>query len=189
MKNTSSLSKIFSLRTAVVLAILFSSESCIITNTPGFYSGYKKLNSEQICQIKPFGAEEKSVVERAEYISINGKQLHALLNHFDNAIVYIWSPHCHTEVCYPLSFVQNYCDKNGYKLFVVVEYYDFEKAKTSNPDHIQLYSIEHKFYKTDYVPRYTKRFVSDLVGKKMKIWPRQMFFVKGQFVGSTLLIK
>lgn len=188
MINTSSFSIIFRLKTTILFVFLISSQSCIIINTPGFFSGYKKLNSEQISQIKPFVVGESSTGDKAGYIAVNGVQMQNMLKQYDTAIVYIWSPHCHAEVCYPLSFVQNYCDRNGYKLFVVAEFYDFEKSRAFNSKHIQLYSINQKFYKTDYVLGYSKRFVSDLIGKKTKVWPRQMMFSQGQFVDTKLVI-
>lgn len=144
---------------------------CIITNSPGFFSGYDKMDSGQrqnvifvedgfdICNIK----NDKKIY------AITASQLLECLKNNDSTIVYIWSPNCSSKSCVLLDAAQYYCDRNNYFLYVFTEYYDLEKINVQNTAGLSLFSINHKYYKTDYCNKYEKLFTRELTkGREMK---------------------
>ncbi|MFT4061960.1 MAG: hypothetical protein QM642_06345 [Edaphocola sp.] len=169
----------------IVLVVLFqvTSQGCFITNTPGFYSGYKKLTKEQQGHIKVY-AKDASSHAKEDFISINGVQLREMLKSYGTSVVYMWSPNCHSRVCVPLNALKKHYESMNYQLFVVAEYYDFEKTKILKPDDIDMFSVNHKYYGTDYVPLYLKRFKKDLIGSREVGYERQLFFYRGQLIHS-----
>ncbi len=95
----------------IIVVILFS--SCIITNTPGFYSGYSKLTEQEknnivftepdfdICNLQNDG----------KIYSTTGTQLQNCILKQQKSLVYIWSPHCSSENCYSLDLMQAFMRK------------------------------------------------------------------------------
>ncbi|MGZ5245322.1 MAG: hypothetical protein ACXWD4_15480, partial [Bacteroidia bacterium] len=117
------------MKPCLILIISFCLNSCIITNTQGFYSGYSRLSP----------SEKKSIIfteannnicnyeNNNKIYAINGLQLSECLKTKEKAVVYIWSPNCHSAKCYSIKSVQDYCTKYNYSLFLITEYYDFSK--------------------------------------------------------------
>lgn len=115
----------------IILALIVCTgmlSSCIIIkfNTTGLYSGCSKLsdtNKKTVvitdenddCQNFVF-SEDKKVY------AINGKQLLNCLKNTDNAIVYIWSPHCSGTSCISLDYLQEKAEQYDYDIFIVAEY-------------------------------------------------------------------
>lgn len=178
----------------VGLSILFFLlESCFITNTPGFYSGYKKLsNSEKMnIEILP---ENQSITnvnfEKGFIYSITGNQLFELLTKNDTSVVYFFSPNCSSEECVPISKLEDYCVEKKYNLFVIVQYYDnLDVTRALNPSQMPLFSINHFYYKSDYCNKYTKLFLKDLlkINKNNKSeYKRHYVFYKGELLEKKL---
>lgn len=142
---------------------------CFITNTPGFYSGYKKLSADekQSVVITPATMPVCGIPNDQRIYAITGTQLRACLKDKDTSVVYFWSPNCHSDVCISTSAAQYYCDKKGYKLYVVAEYYDLPKMKQQNTNATPMYSVNSGAYGTDYCDKYTARFVKQLAGPAM----------------------
>lgn len=160
--------------------------SCFITNTSGFYSGYKKLEAGKKEQVQFWDDSLALPKEHNNVLAIAARSLLASLAEKDTAIVYIWSAHCKSDACIPIFMAQNFCNKRGYELYVVASYYDdllfANIGKTKNP----LTIINHKYYKTDYCPRYSKLFLKDLDRDKFLTksnnYFRFLIFSKGKLI-------
>jgi hypothetical protein len=157
-------------------------------NTPGFYSGYKKLlpaEKEKVIFAKA-GTEICKLPAQENVYAVNAALLSECLSQNDTSVIYIWSPDCHSEVCISVSAARYYCNKNNYKLYVVAEYYDLAKMTAQNAGEGVVYTIDHKYYRTDYCNAYQKRFVTELnkgtrLGKEDK-FHRFLFFKKDKFI-------
>jgi len=172
---------------ALVASFLF--QGCIITNTPGFHSGYKKLTIEERKQIIFLSANEILPNENSKLIfAINAQNLLRLIQQKDTTLVYIWGPHCHSSACISLNSAQQACDNKGYNLLVVAEYYDIEEFSRQPILQNPLFIINHKYYKTDYCPRYSRLFSSDLrQGTKLSDstkYSRYYLFKGSKFIGA-----
>jgi hypothetical protein len=161
------------LRTTFILVIIsICTVGCVIKNdfsllnTPGLWSGYKKLSEEERSNII-FVSNNENICKlnnENKIFSINANHLLDCLKNSDSSVVYIWGPNCRSDQCISLLAAQEYCDKNNYNLYVVTEYYDFKEIEIHNgTTKFPLYSINHFFYKTDYCQRYVNLFYSDLV--------------------------
>lgn len=153
---------------ALLLIISFLGlSSCLITNTPGFYSGYDRLPDGDREKVIFTAPDDKisSMTDTGKIYAINGRQLFESLCFSGKALVYIWSPHCHVVNCFSLNLVQNYCHQSSYKLYVIAEYYDFpairEQRHLSFDDPI--FSISEKYYKIKYCNKYFRKFMEDLL--------------------------
>ena len=149
----------------IILSILLCTlSSCVILNTPGFYSGYKKLSPAEKSQII-FASPEQNVCglpNDKKLYSITAAQLLNCLRSNDTSLVYFWSPNCHSEVCISLPTAQHYCNRHNYKLYVVAQYYDFEKTNPQNTNPLPIFTANHKHYGTDYCNAYNNRFLKEL---------------------------
>lgn len=155
-------------KTLFFFSILTFLSGCIITNTPGFYSGYNKMDAasqskiifvsdgEEICNLK----NDKKIY------SITASHLRNCLEKNDSSIVYFWSPNCSSKSCISLIAAQKYCDTNNYRLYVITEYYDLEKIAPQNVATLPMFSINHKFYHTDYCNKYVRLFTKELIRDK-----------------------
>lgn len=170
---------------ALVLSLF---NSCVIVNTPGFYSGYKKLPDNEKAQVL-FADYQDPVCNKAndkKIYAITGVQLLQCLQANDTSVVYIWSPNCHSDVCITLNAAQYFCNKNGYKLYVVMQYYDFQMLNKQRTDGQAVYTINHKFYGTDYCNKYVRLFTKDIIGdtkqNKDDKYNRFLFFKKNKLI-------
>ena len=134
-------------------------QGCVITNSPGFHSGYEKLTVSERARIQfvppnqPLAATNGSLCYAVEANNILNS-----VHKMDTTLVYTWSPVCHSKVCLPLQNVQAYCTRKGYNLYVVAEYYDVQRMDMQPQLKNPLLVINHKYYHSDYCPRYTKLF-------------------------------
>ncbi len=162
--------------------------ACVITNTPGFYSGYKKLLPEQLSMVKFLDNEAIISRDNTKIFAVTSNSLLKRIEEEDTVLIYIWSAHCTSDVCIPIAMVQNYCNKKNFELFVVSEYYDQLMFKNVGATRNPLLAINHKYYKTDYCPKYTKLFLRALDEDKLlnesnrnnRFW----FFGKGKLINT-----
>ncbi len=164
-------------KTPLLFLFLFLSAGCFITNTPGFYSGYKKINSDQKQNIvfAEDGLDVCNLKNDKKIYAITANHLLNCLQNNDSTIVYFWEPNCSSKSCVLLDAAQNYCDRNNYNLYVITEYYDLEKIDAQNNAALSLFSINHQYYKTDYCNKYVKLFSRELT-KSRKISKEEDYF-------------
>ena len=169
------------------LLVAVTIQSCAIVHTPGFNSGYKRLTAEEqhkICFVS--SVDEIPDHNDGRIMAITADQLSVLLKKHENTLLYLWSPHCSSSVCIPLSTIQDYCDKSNLQLYVLTEYYTdafLQNEHLSNP----MLSINEFYYKTSYCNSYMKRFLSELIPDNQKesvSHHRFLLFSKGRFVKS-----
>lgn len=172
-----------------ILMLLF--EGCIITNTPGFYSGYKKLDEKQRKEII-FPTKDFDICNHKDLrkiYSVTAAQIKKCLSTSDTTVLYFWSTFCSSPHCVSLVAANDYCNQKGYRLFVILEEYSsLNDMDDYNPSNIPLYSVNQKYYKTDYCHWYLNRFQRDLIGKqfsKKQSSGRFYFFHDGKFIKSS----
>lgn len=172
----------------ILFLAVFFLPGCIITDTPGFYSGYKKLPAAERAKIRllPAGAAIPAGNHGFIYAVDAGSLLQAIKGH-DSTLVYIWGPHCHSAHCASLLAARSACNSKGYQLYVVAQYYaDMEEISLQPQLDRPLLAINHKSYGTDYCPKYTRRFEAALrQGQKLPDstrYSRYYLFHRGRFV-------
>lgn len=137
--------------------------SCIITNTPGFYSGYKRLSADYKNKILIINdADSLQVSNDSITYAITAKHLMQLLKKSPKSIVYFWSPNCSGNACIPITSFQNYCMSNGYNPIIITEYYDFNMLSIQGVNPSSVFAINHWHYGTDYCNTYVRRFKESL---------------------------
>lgn len=146
----------------ILISLLFS--GCFITNSPGFYSGYKKLTEEQKSTITFTEEEQLNIDDTTKIYAITGTQLSEMLKKKDSTVVYLFSPNCSSKNCISIQYANKLCEAKNYKLIVIIEYYNFEVFAAQHIKSFNTYAINHPHYKTDYVDKYVRLFKADLLG-------------------------
>jgi hypothetical protein len=133
--------------------------SCIITRTPGFYSGYKRLSIEYKSKIT-FLKTNDSIPKLNDSITyaITAENLENIVKKNSPCVVYFWSPNCSGTSCISFNSFINFCKTNNYNSIIVSEYYDFNQLALQGVKFGNVYSINHKHYQTDYCNSYMHRF-------------------------------
>ena len=174
----------------ILISIYLS--SCVITNTPGFYSGYKKLNDEEKSLIY-FPSNDQNICSLSKsnkIASITASQLQKCLKNNDTALVYIWSPFCHSKICISIESCQIYCKQHGYKLYVVSTYYDMPKMTIQNTSNTPIFSINQQYNGTDYCNKYVNLFLKDLIKEKNisknEFYNLFFYFKSDNYIGGKL---
>ena len=139
--------------------------SCIITNTPGFYTGYNRLSDNDKKKII-FVDKDSSIcnfVNNDKIYAITGKQLRSCLMKNDTSIVYFWGPNCSSKSCISIAACQNYCTSKNYSLYVVADYYEIEKMQNQNVSNFPMLIANQQYYNKTYANSLNKRFTDDLL--------------------------
>lgn len=176
------------LKLSLLLITLVILQSCIRiigegSSFRGLYSYYDKEkkanpnlfveNSKEICTIKNNGLV---------YL-INGENLKACLASEKKAIVYIWTPNCHSSICIALNTLQEMCIKKNVDLFIIAEYFDSSYMKKKYDIKRPIFGIDTNYYKSNLTDKYRSRFVKDLTEKE-EITGRYLYFEKGRLSQS-----
>jgi hypothetical protein len=159
------------------LSIIFLVTSCKIQ---GLTNDYSKLNEDEkkkIIDLSSFDNLNNEVIYR-----INGLQLKNELSKHPKSIVYIFKNGCTSKLCYPLSTYENYAQKNGYKLFLVMVGYDNLNQTLAQPISGILFSINNEYYKSKYRVIYSRYFKNEIMNKpkeeKEKEYYGNIYFFK-----------
>ena len=162
-------------------------QACVIIHTPGFNSGYKRLMYEEKEQIHFVSSVDEIPHQNdGRIMAITANQLTEMLNNNEKTLLYLWSPHCSSNVCVSLKNIQDFCDKANIHLYVLTEYYTdafLQNKLLSNP----MLSVNEFYYKTSYCNLYMKRFLSELMPKERKqsvSYNRFLLFLNGQYSQS-----
>lgn len=179
-----------------LFSFLILASGCSITKTPGFYSGYKLLDSNQqkeITFLDPLNTIEAKP-QRNIIQAITGKQLSEFIKKKDTTLIYIWAPFCSSESCLSLAQVSNFCTKNGYELCVIMEYYSgYELSKSQLSPQFNTFTINQQYYGTDYCQRYRRKFTKDLLNgqtiAKSQSYFRYLVFHSDKYIKSLFELK
>jgi len=155
----------------VSLILVIALNGCIITNTPGFYNGYKKLTpteKEKVVFLDD-NSSIQNLTNEGQIVAINGKQLLTYAKELDSLLIYRWGPHCSAETCILISSCQEYCNSKNYELVVVAEYYDMEIMEGQNTADLPIFIPNHKYYGKYYANSLNKKFMGDLLTDKNQV--------------------
>ena len=126
--------------------------------------------------------------EKPAVFVVNGKELRMCLEPFEDALVYIWTPKCHSDKCVPLDYLQAYTDKKDVELFIVAEYYDYKTMSTHYNIERPIFGIDCAYYGTQLVNKYVTGFMEDLMngkGSGKEDYERFYLFKAGKMVGKA----
>lgn len=146
--------------------IILSFSSCIKGNFKGLFSYYNCTKQEnpnlliKLDDLNSFCIPQN--LDTPKIIITNGISLKKCINHYNNSIVYIWSPRCKGKLCVSLDIIQKICDEKGIELFIIAEYYDSENMKINHNLKRPILGIDTKYYKTNLTSRYLAEFIYDL---------------------------
>lgn len=146
------------------ISALFFLHSCIVDL--GIKTRYKKLTDSDKTKVVFLDTNLTNINELkndGKIYAITGQQLLKSIEEMENVMVYKWKPYCSSEFCYPLTFIQNYCDSNGLILFVIVDHYDPQLMFTEIDITKPLFSINEKYYKTCSRTKLSKKFFYDII--------------------------
>lgn len=173
---------------SLVIFFIFITSSCVVVSINGSMNGitnnYKKLSDEQKSKIKKL--ESFDNLDISCIYEINAKQLKEEMNKYPKSIVYVFTNNCGAETCLPLGVYESYAEKNGYKLFLIMNgYSSIYKTIVQKPES-QLFSINVDYYKAKIRAKYIRYFENELMGnpKKMKskeYYGNIFFFEYGEF--------
>lgn len=170
----------------MLFAIMFLN-SCVITRTPGFYSGYKRLSDSLKKKIIIVPDKETiPLIHDYHTYAITAKHLKYRLQSNSKSIVYFWSPNCSGSVCISLRVFQKFCSENGYKPIIVAEYYDFEQLEIQGVKQSSVFAINHWHYGTDYCNTYLRRFKESLFKEFKMAFNPKSFDKYIYFDGKTI---
>lgn len=165
----------------LILMILFvlSLTSCRIY---GLHSRYHKLSAEHKSYIINYTHQPEIQHASPGFIYIiNAENLASAMKNYPYNLVYEWNTRCPSEACISPSAAYAIAKEKGYKLWVVLEYYDEEIiGKTFD---VPIYSINHEKYYTNLCSKYTRLFMSDLGYEDTNDnWGRFYLFERDKFV-------
>ena len=182
--------KFFTLKLSLLILTLALTTSCVITNTPGFYNGYKKLTTEDKNKIMFLddNARLDTLKNSGQIVALTGKHLREYASTVDTLVVYRWGPNCSAAECISISACEAYCNSKNYKMVVVSEYYDIPKMTVQNYGELPLLIPNHIYYKKYYANGLNDLFIEDLLNVKKldgdDRYNRFLILNKGKFVAS-----
>lgn len=150
----------------------------IFCSVQGLTNDYDKLSEMQKSKIVPF-VHSKSMSSNYVF-KINGNQLKEELKTHKKSLVYIFKNGCTSDYCKPLVVYENFANKNGYQLFLVMNGYANLDETLKQNIKSNLYVIDSDFYETKYRNAYLQYFENDLCNKpreqKNKEYLGNLFF-------------
>ncbi|WP_445722103.1 hypothetical protein [Flavobacterium sp.] len=172
------------MKNSILIVLLLSLSSCSINGGfQGLYSYYKKTKKENPNLFVNSNDLECNDFERNKINVLTGNKILSCIKNDERALVYIWAPKCKNQYCFPLEVIQQKCNENDVKLYVVSEYYDLnlmeEKYNLENP----IFGIDTEYYKTNLTDKYLKKFIFDLT-RDENIYSRFYCFKNGVFKKS-----
>ncbi|MCX6258115.1 MAG: hypothetical protein NTW49_09520 [Bacteroidia bacterium] len=176
----------------LILLLCFIMSGCIITNTPGFYTGYNKLNEidKDYIEFTSIDSNICNLSSKEKIYAITGTQLRECLRNNDTSLVYILAPNCNSKSCILVSACQDYCNNRNYKLYVVAQDYMIKKMKIQNNANFPMLTINHKYYKIDYVNNLVRHFKKDLFSKtnisREHQYDRFLFFKSDKLIKTQI---
>ena len=140
---------------SIIILFFNSCQVCGVTND------YDKLTDEQLTHLAPFTSFKEAVPGKV--YEINASLLKEEMKLQPKSLVYVFANWCTSSDCLPLSVYQNYAEKNGYNLYLVMTgYWDLNKSLKQNIE-LPLYTIEPVFYNTKYSSAYVRKFSNELM--------------------------
>ncbi|MDO7846808.1 hypothetical protein Q5H92_10605 [Hymenobacter sp. M29] len=147
-----------------LLSLALLLPGCVITHSPGFHSGYRRLPAAEQEKIRFLPAHAPWPATADGYLyAVTAQSLLQALPVGETTLVYLWAPHCHGRGCASLQGVEADCRRQGYRFQAVAEYYaDLAQIKLQPPLQRPLLAINHPYYRSDYCQKYARLFQAEL---------------------------
>ena len=159
------------------LFIILIVTSCKIQGLTNDYGKLKDDEKMKIIELSSFDNLNNEFIYK-----INGLQLNDELKKHPKSIVYIFKNGCTSKLCYPLFNYKNYAQKNGYKLFLVMDGYANLNETLEQPFSGILFSINNEYYNSKYRATYSRYFENEITNKpkenKEKVYLGNIYFFK-----------
>lgn len=172
-------------KTFVILLICSLSTTVLVScRIYGFHSGYNSLTTEQKGYIIDYTlASDIEGASPGFIYQISAENLQKAMDKYEYNVIYEWAPRCSSENCIPPSIALSEAEKKGYKLWVILDYYDEQIIGTNF--NIPIYSIKNTIYNTDYCQKYKRMFLSDLGWQEIDDnWGRFHLFKGREFIAQ-----
>jgi hypothetical protein len=160
---------------SVIVLVIIS--SCRIEGLTNDYGKLEEIQKKKITELSTFENLSKEFIYK-----INGIQLSEELKKYPKSIVYIFKNGCTNKLCYPLITYENYADKNGYKLFLIMDGYSKLNETLEQPFSSILFSINNEYYNSKYRFTYSRYFENEILNKarneKEKEYLGNIYFFK-----------
>jgi len=167
------------MRTAFFIWILLFSSCSIDGTLQGLTSYYNKTAKRDLAISTPQELCPNSY-ETNDVLLYNGTDLLKCLSTKKSALVFIWAPNCKGRYCYRLQRLQALSDESNLELYVVAEYFDYEKMKLDYGLKNKLIGVDVNFYRTNFTKKYMSQFLSDLTQDKYE-YGKFIQFEMGEF--------
>lgn len=153
-----------------LLSLLLTSCISINGDFKGLYSYYNQTKKDypQLLVKPPAGTSLCAIpkTEIPKVIVVNGKDIKACMQSYENAVLYIMAPKCHGIYCYSPTVLQRKCNERGIELFIVSEYYDGETMTRDYTLNRQIFGIDIDYYHASLVDAYIPKFIEDITDIK-----------------------
>jgi hypothetical protein len=166
-------------------------QGCVV-HSSGWYSGYSRMPKEYREKVTFLDAINTvpSLKKEDGIYAITGELLRKRIEAEEKSLVYWWVPHCNTDFCYPLSYIQSYCNSRGITLYVVAHYYDSERMWIEQKNiSAPIVSVNEKHYDTSNTNKYMRLFLNDLFDveklSKEDLYSGIYVFNNGKLVSCT----
>lgn len=165
-----------------LLLIVFSFfYSCI--HIYGVYSNFSRIKKDYpdaLCRTNDYCNDSI----KNKIVIVNGNDLKACLNDKGKCVLYLWNPTCNYYDSPDI--VEKFCQKNQYKLYVILQFYEFERVKNLTKFQGAFYGIDTKYYKSNLIKSYCKKFFKDIDQniKMEDMYNSFMYFENGKFIKS-----
>lgn len=124
-------------------------------------NGYEYLSKEQHEKIVKFNPTI-TTFDKDKIYEVTADQLKNLLKKHDKSIVYIFTSGCSSDYCVPISKMEDFAQKNEYKLFLILSSYHRLELTTSQKISNQVFSINTDSYDSKNNSKCLKAFRKEL---------------------------
>ncbi len=140
--------------------------AALLSSCAAFTDGYSRLTKEQRNSIVPFN---KNLPLSRDYVyKVNASELLETIKDYPKAFVYVFTPGCTSDACFPLTVYENFAKKNGYKVFFVLSGYGSLDYAFEDPIKEPLFVINSDYYGKKFLHGYIRPFENELKGRDKK---------------------
>ena len=175
--------------------LLFFLFSCCISCSiyiRGVKSNISTVMTRDISLIKSYSDKtdicDISYTDTSKVILLNGKDFHDCIITKGKVVIYVWDGHCKGSYCYSLNAMQDYFRDKDIAFYILSEYYDYDLMNAKYNIDYPIIGIDPKYYNTDIVRIYIKRFFKDMEIERTNL-NRILFLENGKYIKSVSAIE
>ena len=155
--------------------LIVTLQSCQVV---GLTSDYNKTTDDQRDLIHNF--EENKELQNGNIYVINAAQLKKELAKHEKSIVYCFKNGCTSSLCFPMRTYMDYAEKEGCKLFLVMNGFGDMEETLEQAAPTPYFMIDSDYYDAKFRSKYIRRFENDLLSRdldyKGKVYLGNLFF-------------